>query len=89
MAFLRRRLGTGPTIPSPAPAGAEHPGRPAAERIGPSALLVTRDGEQLPAQKGRRNLETGGSSPAVDDAYVTEMTRGSGLSCFKTNGDSM
>ncbi|WP_327434746.1 hypothetical protein [Streptomyces sp. NBC_01236] len=64
MSTMCRRLGTGPTIPSPSPAGDEQPRLLAAERVDPGALLEVRgDHEQAPL-KSRRMLGTGHQSGA-------------------------
>ncbi|MFF3062602.1 hypothetical protein [Streptomyces sp. NPDC057909] len=65
MSTMRRRLGTGPTIPSPSPVGDEQPRLLAAERIDPGALLeAPGDREQASLQRGRRMLGTGHESRA-------------------------
>lgn len=59
MSTMRRRLGTGPILPT-TPAGPEQPRLLAAERIEPGALLEARGNDQMAAaQKGRRNLGSG------------------------------
>ncbi|WP_148022542.1 hypothetical protein [Streptomyces sp. OR43] len=63
MSTMRRRLGTGPTIPTTSPAGPEQPRLLAAERIEPGALLAARGDDQLAAARnGRRPLGPGAAS---------------------------
>ncbi|MFI6653825.1 hypothetical protein ACIBI8_40420 [Streptomyces sp. NPDC050529] len=62
MSTMRRRLGTGPTLPTTT-SGPEQPRLLAAERIEPGALLATRGADQLAAaRKGRRPLGPGSAS---------------------------